>query len=80
LAAYDRKRTRIKFRTDDLLDAGRRFSLPACAYTLTKDKIGTRYAVTAVRTLADPNDAKDIQQANSLQDAVKAAMVVIAAV
>src|SRR5262249_25864140 len=43
----------------------------AGAYTLTKDKIGTRYVVTAIRTLADPNDAKDIQQANSLQDAIK---------
>jgi hypothetical protein len=43
----------------------------AGAYTLTKDKIGTRYVITAIRTLADPNDPKDIQQANSLQDAVK---------
>jgi hypothetical protein len=43
----------------------------AGAYTLTEDKIGTRYVVTAIRTLADPNDAKDIQEANSLQDAIK---------
>jgi hypothetical protein len=38
--------------------------------TLTKEKIGTRYVVTAVRTLVDPNDAKDVQQVHALQDAI----------
>ena len=40
-------------------------------HTLTKDKIGTRYAVAAIRILANPSDPKDVAQANALQDAVK---------
>jgi hypothetical protein len=40
-------------------------------HTLTKAKIGTRYALAAIRTLADPNDPKDVAQVNTLQDAVK---------
>lgn len=40
-------------------------------YTLSKDKIGTRYIVVAVRTLADPNKPDDMKQAHALQDAVK---------
>jgi hypothetical protein len=40
-------------------------------HTLTKAKIGTRYAVAAIRTLVDPNDPKDVAQVNTLQDAVK---------
>jgi hypothetical protein len=43
----------------------------AGSHTLTKDKIGTRYAMAAIRILADPNDPKDLAQANALQDAVK---------
>jgi hypothetical protein len=39
--------------------------------TLTRDKIGTRYVMTAIRTLLDPNDAKDVQQVHALQDAIK---------
>jgi hypothetical protein len=39
--------------------------------TLTRDKIGTRYVVTAIRTLVDPNDPKDLQQVHALQDAIK---------
>jgi hypothetical protein len=39
--------------------------------TLTRDKIGTRYVMTAIRTLVDPNDAKDVQQVHALQDAIK---------
>ena len=40
-------------------------------HTLTKEKIGTRYAVAAIRILVDPNDPKDVAQVNALQDAVK---------
>jgi hypothetical protein len=39
--------------------------------TLSKDKIGTRYVMAAVRTLVDPNDAKDLEQVHALQDAIK---------
>jgi hypothetical protein len=39
--------------------------------TLTKDVIGTRYAVAAVRILVDPNDPKDIEAVRALQDAIK---------
>ena len=43
----------------------------AGTHTLTKGKVGTRYAVAAIRILADPNDPKDVAQVNALQDAVK---------
>jgi hypothetical protein len=42
-------------------------------YTLTKDKVGTRYALAAIRTLVDPSDPKDLEQAHVLQDAVRVA-------
>jgi hypothetical protein len=41
------------------------------AVTLTRDKIGTRYVLAAVRTLVDPSDPKDVQQVRALQDAIK---------
>lgn len=40
-------------------------------HTLTRKQIGTRYVLTAVRTLVDPADSKDVQQAHALQDAIK---------
>jgi hypothetical protein len=43
----------------------------AGSHALTRDQIGTRYAVAAIRTLVDPNDPKDVAQVNALQDAVK---------
>jgi len=43
----------------------------AGAHTLTREKVGTRYAVVGIRTLVDPNDAKDLQQVHALQDAIK---------
>lgn len=41
------------------------------AHTLTREKVGTRYAAVAIRMLVDPNDQKDVQQVHALQDAVK---------
>lgn len=41
-------------------------------YTLTRQDIGTRYVVTAVRTLVDPNDPKDAATVHALQDAIRA--------
>lgn len=67
-------------------DAGDRFTslqvinedhyVPAVYYrpgshTLTRDAVGTRYVVAAIRTLADPADPKDLAQVHALQDAVK---------
>ncbi|CAN7515709.1 DUF1254 domain-containing protein [Bosea sp. LjRoot90] len=43
----------------------------AGTYTIDRKKVGTRYVATAVRTLADPADPKDIQQVHVLQDAIK---------
>jgi hypothetical protein len=43
----------------------------AGAHTLTKEKIGTRYVVAAVRVLVDPNDPKDLEVVHALQDAIK---------
>jgi hypothetical protein len=42
-------------------DAGR--------YTLTREKIGTRYVVVAIRTLVDPGDPTDLPRVHALQDA-----------
>jgi len=40
-------------------------------YTLTKDGVGTRYILAAIRTLVDPNDAQDLAAVHALQDAIK---------
>lgn len=39
-------------------------------FTLTREKVGTRYAMVLLRTFADPNDPADMKSANSLQDRV----------
>jgi hypothetical protein len=43
----------------------------AGSYTLDKQKVGTRYVVTAVRTLVNPNNPEDVKQVHALQDAIK---------
>ena len=45
----------------------------AGTYTMTRDKIGTRYAVAAIRILVDPNDPKDVAEVVALQDAIRVA-------
>ena len=40
-------------------------------YTLTKDKIGTRYVAVAVRILADPNNQQDLDEVHKLQDSIQ---------
>jgi hypothetical protein len=42
----------------------------AGTHTLTRQNVGTRYAMVGVRILADPNDPADMKQANALQDAI----------
>ncbi len=39
--------------------------------TLNKKNVGTRYVMTAVRTLADPNNPDDLKRVVALQDAIK---------
>lgn len=39
-------------------------------HTLTRDDIGTRYVIVAVRTLVDPNDDADLDAVHALQDAI----------
>lgn len=41
------------------------------AYTLSKDNIGTRYVIVAVRTFVDPTSQKDVQDVIRLQDSIK---------
>ena len=41
------------------------------SHILAREKIGTRYALAAIRILVDPNDPKDVAQVQALQDAVK---------
>jgi hypothetical protein len=43
----------------------------AGTHTLTKDKVGTRYVIVAVRTLVNPDDPKDLEAVHALQDAIK---------
>jgi hypothetical protein len=40
-------------------------------YVFTRESVGTRYAVIAIRTFVDPNDPQDVKQVHALQDAVK---------
>jgi len=42
----------------------------AGSYTLTREKMSTRYIVVAIRTLVDPADSQGIAQVHALQDAV----------
>ncbi|KRR19294.1 carboxylesterase [Bradyrhizobium lablabi] len=40
-------------------------------YRFDKGDVGTRYMLVGIRTLVDPNDANDVKQAHTLQDAIK---------
>ncbi len=40
-------------------------------YTLSKEKIGTRYVLAVVRIFVDAGDPKDVAAVNALQDAIK---------
>jgi hypothetical protein len=46
-----------------IYDAGR--------YAFSRDKVGTRYLMLAIRTLIDPADPEDMKLAHGLQDAVR---------
>ncbi len=43
----------------------------AGTYTFDKQKIGTRYALAAIRILVDPNDPKDVAHVRAVQEAIK---------
>ena len=43
----------------------------AAVRTLTKDEIGTRYALVGVRILVNPDDPKDVETVHALQDAIE---------
>src|SRR5271156_4769787 len=43
----------------------------AVVRTLTREQIGTRYVVVAVRTLVNPDDPKDLEAVHALQDAIR---------
>ncbi|GAO44058.1 DUF1214 domain-containing protein [Flavihumibacter petaseus] len=40
-------------------------------FTYTKDKVGTRYMMLAIRTFIDPNNEKDLDRVKALQAAIK---------
>jgi hypothetical protein len=44
-------------------------------YTFTRHDVGTRYVVTAVRTLVDPNDPRDLSTVHTLQDAIRSSQI-----
>ena len=71
--------------TVTLPDAGDRFRsmqvisedhyVPAVSYdsgphTLTREMVGTRYVVVAIRALVDPNDPADVAKVHALQDGI----------
>ena len=41
------------------------------SYTFTREEIGTRYVLIAIRTLIDPSNPHDADEAHKLQDAIK---------
>ena len=41
------------------------------SFTFDKNKVGTRYVMLLVRTLANPSDPKDMQAAHKAQDAIR---------
>jgi hypothetical protein len=43
----------------------------AGTFTLTREKVGTRYAIVLLRTFADPDDPADMKAAMALQDRVQ---------
>jgi hypothetical protein len=43
----------------------------AGSHTFTKERIGTRYLMLALRTFVDPNDPQDLKKVHALQDAVR---------
>ena len=43
----------------------------AGSHTITKEQIGTRYVVTAVRILVDPSNRDDVKKVAGLQDAIQ---------
>jgi hypothetical protein len=43
----------------------------AGSHTLTREMIGTRYAITVVRFLVDYSNKEDVEQVHALQDAIK---------
>jgi hypothetical protein len=43
----------------------------AGSHAFTKEKIGTRYVMLAVRMLVNPNDPKDVEAVHALQDAIR---------
>jgi len=40
-------------------------------HNYTKEKVGTRFVFILIRTLANPQDAKDMEAAHAIQDAIK---------
>ena len=43
----------------------------AGSHTFSRENVGTRYVMLAIRTLVDPNDPVDLEQAHALQDAIQ---------
>jgi len=43
----------------------------AGTHTLTREMIGTRYAIAVVRFLVDFSNKEDVRQVHALQDAIK---------
>jgi hypothetical protein len=44
---------------------------PPAKYTLTREKVGTRYVAPIVRVFMDPNSPEDVKAANAILDAIK---------
>jgi hypothetical protein len=49
----------------------RAFSYGAGSHTLTREMVGTRYAIVVVRFLIDPSNEQELRQVHALQDAIR---------
>ncbi|MEH2548162.1 hypothetical protein V1283_004807 [Bradyrhizobium sp. AZCC 2262] len=57
------------FNEDHYVVGGVRYG--AGKYKFDKENVGTRYMLVGIRTLVDPNDPGDVNQAHALQDAIQ---------
>jgi len=48
-----------------------RFETEPGAYELTRDSVGSRFALVTIRTFVDPNDAEDVEKAHAAQNGIE---------
>ncbi len=71
-ATIDLPDAKARFMSMQILDQDQYSPLVAYGgrHTLTREGVGPRYVMAAIRTLVDPTDPKDLAQGHALQDAI----------